>query len=151
MALRTHCGSRLARRWRSSHGFTILELIIVATMIGILATIALPALRDLPRRAREATLRTDLRTMRDVIDQFHGDMGQYPPKLEELVKAGYLRAIPVDPITRSAQTWVLIRQEIDPERPPAETSLPEDGRPGIVDIASGSELVSLDGEPYSSW
>src|ERR1700693_3063747 len=91
--------------------FTILELLIVMTIIGILAAIAVPALRDSPQRAREATLKEDLFTMRSVIDQYHGDKGVYPPDLPTLVTEGYLRKIPVDPMTKSAETWVLVFEE----------------------------------------
>ena len=132
-------------------GYTLLELIMVLAIIGILAGIALPALRNAPRRAQEATLKTDLRTMRDVLDQYRADNGNYPATLDELVDKGYLRDIPVDPITKSADTWVVVYEEIDPEIEPAETDLPEDGQPGIWDVHSGSELTSLNGELYSEW
>ena len=138
-------------RERSSAGFTLLELIIVVAVIGILATIALPSLRNLPRRANEAALKTNLRTFRDVIDQHLGDKGHYPPTLIALVEEGYLRGIPADPLTKSAETWIPIFEEIDLEQMPAETDLPEDGAPGIIDVISGSTEISLDGEPYSEW
>jgi general secretion pathway protein G len=128
-----------------------LELIIVVAVIGILATIAMPALKDVPRRAAEAVLKSDLRTFRDVIDQFHGDKGHYPATLVALVEAGYLRAIPRDPITKSTDTWLVVYEEFDLEEQPAETDLPEDLQPGIIDVHSGSELLSLQGTPYSGW
>lgn len=136
---------------RAERGFTLLELIVVVAIIGILATIAMPAMKDAPRRANEAVLKTNLRSLRDVIDQHYGDKGRYPTSLEALVEAGYLRRIPIDPITKSTETWQLVYEEIDPDNPPAETDESEDGQPGIVDIHSGSPLNSLGGTPYSEW
>lgn len=136
---------------RSRSGFTLMELIIVIAVIGILATMALPALKDVPRRAAESVLKSDLRTFRDVIDQYHGDRGHYPPTLDALVEAGYLRAMPRDPITRSTDTWQVVFEELDQEEFPAETDLPEDQQPGVIDVHSGSELLSLGGTPYNQW
>jgi general secretion pathway protein G len=136
---------------RAERGFTLLELIVVVAIIGILATIAMPAMKDAPRRANEAVLKTNLRSLRDVIDQHYGDKGRYPTSLESLVEAGYLRRVPIDPITKSTETWQLIYEEIDPDSPPAETDESEDGQPGIVDVHSGSPLNSLNGTPYSEW
>ena len=136
---------------RPRAGFTLMELIIVIAVIGILATIALPALKDVPRRAAEAVLKSDLTIFRDVIDQFHGDKGHYPPTLDALVEAGYLRTLPRDPITRSTDTWQVVYEELELEEPPAETDLPEDLQPGIIDVHSGSALISLSGTPYSEW
>jgi prepilin-type N-terminal cleavage/methylation domain-containing protein len=136
---------------RRARGFTLLEMIIVVAMIGILASIAMPALKDMPRRASESVLKTNLRTVREVLDQHYGDKGHYPATLEELVEKGYLRAVPFDPMTKSAETWELIFEEADPENPPAETDLPEGGEPGIMDVRSGSSQNALDGTPYNSW
>ncbi|HJW13799.1 MAG TPA: prepilin-type N-terminal cleavage/methylation domain-containing protein [Thermoanaerobaculia bacterium] len=131
-------------------GFTLLELLVVMTIIGILAAIAVPALRDSPQRAREAALREDLFTMRSVIDQYHGDKGAYPPDLQTLVTAGYLRKIPIDPMTKSADSWVLAFEELPTT---GDTSGPPDqpATPGITDIHSGSPDKALDGTLYKDW
>jgi general secretion pathway protein G len=130
-------------------GFTLLELLVVMTIIGILAAIAVPALRDSPQRAREATLREDLFTMRSVIDQYHGDKGAYPPDLQTLVSAGYLRKIPIDPMTKSADTWVVALEETSTDAAASSADTP--ATPGVIDVHSGSPDKALDGSTYKDW
>lgn len=137
---------------KRQRGFTLLELIIVIAIIGILATIAMPKMKDMPRRASEATLKQNLRTMRDCIDQYYGDKGRYPASLETLVEAGYLRKVPTDPITKRSDTWILDYEEVDPDNPPAEVDAEEGGgEPGVVDVHSGAKVKALDGSSYSEW
>ncbi|HEY6064623.1 MAG TPA: prepilin-type N-terminal cleavage/methylation domain-containing protein, partial [Thermoanaerobaculia bacterium] len=134
----------------SSEGFTLLELLVVMTIIGILAAVAIPALRDSPQRAREAALKEDLFTMRSTIDQYHGDKGYYPADLATLVSDGYLRQIPVDPMTKSKDTWAVAYEELEPT---AEGAAPPDEtlQPGIIDVHSGSTAKALDGTLYKDW
>jgi len=133
-------------RLRAQRGFTLLELLVVMTIIGILAAIAVPALRNSPQRAREATLKEDLFAMRSVIDQYHGDKGNYPADLQTLVTDGYLRKLPVDPMTKSADTWVLAFEEVPTDQPADQPVTP-----GIIDVHSGSPDKALDGTLYKDW
>ncbi len=126
-------------------GFTLIELIIVIAIIGILATIAVPAMRTAPQRAREAALKENLFTMRSCIDQYLADRGTYPPSLEALVEEGYLRRIPDDPVTR-APDWQVVYAEADED----EDLLPE-GSQGVIDVHSASQDIGLDGTPYAEW
>ncbi|MGA8185071.1 MAG: prepilin-type N-terminal cleavage/methylation domain-containing protein [Terriglobia bacterium] len=125
-------------------GFTLLELMVVLTLILILAAIAAPSYRVAIVRAREAVLNDDLFTMRKLIDQYTLDKNQPPESIDDLVQAGYLRGgLPVDPFTGSNQTW-----QVDIEEVPLS---PEQTVAGVVDVHSGSNAQSLEGTPYSSW
>jgi general secretion pathway protein G len=135
---------RLLRRSRDRHdGFTLIELLIVVSLIVILATLSLVTYRNSVQRGREAVLKEDLFRMRDAIDQHHADKGKYPESLEALVSAGYLRAVPIDPMTQSASTWQTVQAEPDPTNLTAE--------PGVYNVKSGSEAESLDGSKYNEW
>ena len=129
---------------RRSTGFTLIELMVVITMILILASFAMPSYHIAIIHAREAVLRSDLFTMRKMIDEFTIDKQHPPSSLDELVDGGYLRGgVPTDPFTGSNQTW-----KTDIEDVPIS---PDQASAGIVDVHSGAEDESLDGTPYSSW
>ena len=124
-------------------GFSLLELIVVMTLIGLLVGIALPAYRDATQRAREATLKEDLTRMRKAIDEYHTDKGEYPPALEDLVMSGYLRGLPKDPMTDSDASWLIEY---------AAWEMVDLGEiAGVFDVHSGAEGSGLDGTPYAEW
>lgn len=118
------------------NGFTLIELMIVVSIVGILATLAIPTYQTSVVKAREAALRQDLFAIRDVLDQHRADQGTFPPSLQALVGAGYLRSIPKDPITNSETTW-------------QELTDPTEG--GVFDVFSGSDYVGTNGIPYNRW
>ncbi|MGE3956328.1 MAG: type IV pilin protein [Vicinamibacterales bacterium] len=130
-------------RFRNARGFTLLELMVVMTIVVTLATIAMVQYRQSVQLAREAVLKDDLFKMRDAIDQYYADKNQYPPTLDDLVSAGYIRSLPKDPITNSTSTWQAIPAEPDPANPSFS--------PGIYDVKSGAELTAMDGTRYSDW
>ena len=123
---------------KKNQGYTIIEMLTVVAIISILVTIAVPSFQRSIIRAKEASLRNSLFILRDVIDQYYADQGEYPQALEDLTDKKYIRSVPVDPFTRSAETWILIPPEGD------EVT-------GIYDVHSGSNRVSLYGTPYNEW
>lgn len=117
-------------------GFTLIELLFVITIIGILATIAVPMYQNSIIRAKEATLKDDLYHMRDAIDKYYADNGGYPLSLTAIVEKKYIRAIPEDPFTGSKDAWVAILAEEEQ---------------GIFDVKSGSDLIGRNGTAYNEW
>jgi general secretion pathway protein G len=132
-----------ARRNRGTLGFTLIELIIVISIIGILLGVAVPVYSIHLRHAHEAALKQDLKTMREAIDQYTQDKNKAPQSLSDVVGAGYLTRIPVDPFTGSADTWQVVQEDI-------QTAL-DQTQPGVTDVHSGSEVTSTEGTAYSSW
>jgi len=138
MARLTRSGSS-----RRQFGFTLIELMIVMAIVVILIGIAVPYYQKSILRAKESVLRNNLFTLRQVIDEYAYDRQKAPQSLQDLVSEGYLRSIPVDPMTASNQTWQVIME--DPN-----TSANQN-EPGIFDVRSGSDKTSLDGTPYAEW
>lgn len=120
-------------------GYSLVELMIVVAIIGILVALAVPSFQQSAVKAREAALKQNLQTIRTVLDQHYADKGFYPPTLETLVEAGYLRQIPIDPFTDTVDAWVIEFEE----------NSDEEG--GIFDVHSGSEAVSTNGTSYNEW
>ena len=120
-------------------GFTLLEMMVVMTIIVTIVSIAVPFYSSAIVRARESVLRSNLLTIRSVIDQYTYDKEMPPQSLGDLVEEGYLREVPIDPITQSRDTWELI----------IETG--PSGESGLFDVRSGSDETSLAGTPYNEW
>jgi general secretion pathway protein G len=138
MAVNTASGTN-----RHAAGFTIIELLIVMTLIIILASIGMTQYRNSITRTEEAVLKENLFRMRDAMDQFYADKNKWPADLAELVSEGYIREVPVDSMTKSKDTWQTENAEPDPNNPNASG--------GIDNVHSGSERTALDGTRYSEW
>jgi general secretion pathway protein G len=123
---------------RRSTGFTLIELLVVMSIIAMLLTIAVPRYFKTLERSRETVLRQDLTVLRDAIDKHFGDYGQYPDSLYALVERRYIRAVPVDPFTRSAEGWQMVVSE-------------DADHPGIRDVHSAAAGTALDGSRYREW
>src|SRR5947207_5032980 len=124
-------------------GFTLIELMVVISLLVILASMGLVQYRHSIVHSQEAVLRDDLFKIRDAIDQYYADKNQYPESLDALVSEGYIRAVPKDPITKSESTWQTTPSEPDPSNPTAQA--------GVYNVKSGSEGTALDGTRYSDW
>jgi general secretion pathway protein G len=131
---------------RQRGGFTLIEMVIVFALIGILVGLGLPQYKYSLVKAREAVLRENLTVIRKQIDQYYQDKGKYPATLQALVQDGYIRSMPLDPVTKSSSTWVEIRETPSPDEYVLPDSL------GVVDVKSGSEAKSpIDGTLYNTW
>ncbi len=122
----------------AQRGFTLIELVVVLAIVALLLSIATPLYFHRLDKSKETVLRANLALTRDVLDKFYGDTGKYPDRLETLVEKKYLRNLPVDPVTESALTWIIMAPDT-----------PDKG--GVFDIHSGAPGNSSDGTPYSDW
>ena len=127
----------------AEQGFTLLELMIVMVVIGLLAAIAIPSYTNNVRNAREAVLKEDLHAMRTAIDSYTVDKQKAPQTLDDLVQAGYLKSLPVDPFTRRSDTWVPVQSD--------SLSTVDQTEPGIDDVHSGAQQTASDGTSYNTW
>jgi len=125
---------------KTRSGFTLIELIVVLTIISLLLTVAAPRYFQSVQRSKESTLKQNLATLRDAIDKFYGDQGKYPDALGELIAKRYLRTLPPDPLTHSVETWVTLP-------PPADAS----ARGQVYDVKSGATGSAADGTVYAEW
>lgn len=127
----------------ASAGFTMIELLIVMTLVIILASVGMTQYRNSITRAEEAALKENLFRMRDALDQFYADKNKWPADLVELVSEGYIREVPTDPMTKSKETWQTEQAEPDGNNPASAG--------GIDNVKSGSERTALDGSRYADW
>ena len=124
-------------------GFTLIEIMVVMAVVTIIVSIAVPLYQKSILRAKESVLRNNLFTLRTVIDEYSYDKGKAPQSLQDLVTDGYLRQTPIDPVTGSDQSWKVIMEEA--------TQSVNQTEPGIFDVRSGSDKISLEGTPYAEW
>jgi len=137
--MRPNAHVRNRSRSAGSSGFTLIELMVVVSIVGILVTLAIPSYRISVLKAKEAVLREDLFVMRDVLDKYYADHGNYPPQLQDLVDKEYLRKLPADPFTDSSDSWVEM------------FATGASGDSGVYDVHSGSDRVAINGTPYNEW
>jgi general secretion pathway protein G len=131
------------KRHSRQRGFTLIELMVVISIIVILMSVAIPRYQASILRARETVLRDDLYTLRSVIDQYTLDKQKAPQSLQDLVDAGYLKQLPKDPFTSSRDSWVPVTDD--------SIASPDQSQPGVIDVHSGSEQTSSEGTTYSTW
>jgi len=131
------------KRRTGQRGFTLIELMVVITIIVILMSVAIPRYQASILRARETVLRDDLYTLRSVIDQYTLDKQKAPQSLQDLVEANYLKQLPMDPFTNTRDSWVPVTDE--------SIMSPDQSQPGIIDVHSSSEQKSSEGTAYSTW
>lgn len=135
--------ARSIRTGRRQFGFTMIELMIVMAVIAIIVSIAVPMYQKTIVRAKESVLRNNLFSLRTVIDEYTFDKQKAPQTLQDLVTEGYLRAVPIDPMTNSDSNWRVIMEDA--------MSATSQNEPGIWDVRSGSDAKSLEGTPYGEW
>ncbi len=142
---------------RGARGFTLIELLVVLAILALLLTIATPRYIQHVERAREATLRSSLKVMREAIDKFQGDQGRFPASLDELVERSYLKTVPIDPITDKRDTWVVLSEaEVQAANPAMQGAAATNARratvaPGIADVHSGASGKGDDGTAFADW
>jgi general secretion pathway protein G len=142
----------------SRRGFTLIELLVVLAILALLLTIAAPRYIQHVERARETTLRSSLKVMREAIDKFQGDQGRFPASLDELVERSYLKSVPVDPITDRRDSWVVLSEaELPPVTPSGNAGngtaprLRAPSGTGVADVHSGAPGKGDDGTAYQDW
>ncbi len=128
---------------RSAAGFTLIELMVVMSLIVLLASIGLATYTNSVTRSKEAVLKEDLFRMRDALDQYYADKNKYPASLDALISEKYLRTLPVDPFTQSTESWQTEMSEPEANNPSAE--------PGVYNVKSGSDRMAIDGSKYADW